>query len=95
MAGVVSVLTGAEALADGLKPIPHGPMPSGPLDVHLAPFRVMEDDLARRRLVQTDHGPTGGRLATTALPDETEGLPFAHKQIDAVNGLDLPDGSPE
>jgi carbon-monoxide dehydrogenase large subunit len=37
MAGVVSVLTGAEALADGLKPIPHGPMPSGPLDVHLMP----------------------------------------------------------
>ncbi len=37
MPGVISVLTGADALADGLKPIPHGPMPSGPLDVHLAP----------------------------------------------------------
>ena len=55
----------------------------------------MEDDLASRRFVQTDHGPTGGRLATTALPDESEGLPFAHEQIDAVNGLDLPDGPPE
>jgi len=37
MPGVACVLTGADALADGLKPIPHGPMPSGPLDVHLTP----------------------------------------------------------
>ena len=37
MPGVVCVLAGQDALADGLKPIPHGPMPSGPLDVHLVP----------------------------------------------------------
>ena len=37
MPGVACVLSGADAAADGLKPIPHGPMPSGPLDVHLAP----------------------------------------------------------
>jgi carbon-monoxide dehydrogenase large subunit len=37
MPGVISILTGQDAQADGLKPIPHGPMPSGPLDVHLRP----------------------------------------------------------
>ena len=30
MPGVVAVLTGADAAADGLKPIPHNPAPSGP-----------------------------------------------------------------
>ncbi len=35
--GVICVLSGHDAAADGLKPIPHGPMPSGPLDVHLTP----------------------------------------------------------
>jgi carbon-monoxide dehydrogenase large subunit len=30
MPGVLAVLTGADALADGLKPIPHNPTPTGP-----------------------------------------------------------------
>lgn len=37
MPGIVCILSGRHAAEDGLKPIPHGPMPSGPLDVHLAP----------------------------------------------------------
>ena len=54
--GVIAVLTGADAIADGLKPIPHRPL-IGPPDIalgkrdtsdkFLSPHRVLPDDKAR------------------------------------------------
>ena len=56
MPGVIAVLTGADAIADGLKPIPHRPI-IGPPDIalgrrdasdkFLAPHRVLPHDKAR------------------------------------------------
>ena len=56
--GVLAILTGADALADGLKPIPHNPAPSGPpADITLtnrdgsahgyAPHPILPADRAR------------------------------------------------
>src|SRR5512134_3063133 len=33
--GVIAVLTGADAIADGLQPIPHRPVPANPYEVQL------------------------------------------------------------
>jgi len=55
--GVIAVLTGSDAAADGLKPIPHGPVPTNPHEVPLrnrdgsgffiAPHPVLAVDVVR------------------------------------------------
>ena len=57
VAGVLAVLTGADATADGLAPIPHRPIPTNPHEfplagreaspVFVAPHRVLATDRAR------------------------------------------------
>ena len=72
-------------------------------DLHLAanvaqlPPRQVRDvttvelDLARRRISQPDQRAREGRLATPGLADEPERLPGVDRQIDAVDGMDVPD----
>src|SRR5262249_23590478 len=72
-------------------------------DLHLAPHFAhlaaveprhvppVEDDLPGRRLDQLDDRPRERRLAAPGLADEPERLSRRDREVDAVDGVDLPD----
>src|SRR5262245_60576798 len=53
--------------------------------------RSLEDDLAVRRLEQTNERPTQRRLPTTRLADEAEGLPLPNREAHVVDGMHMRD----
>ena len=54
---------------------------------------ALDLDLALRRTHQHQDGPRGRRLPRTAFTHESQGLPRVEGEVDAVDGLHLPDGS--
>ncbi len=59
---------------------------------HVGP---LEPHRSRRRGKQAEDDPTSGRLPTTRLPHEPEGLPPRHGEADPGDRLDRADRTPE
>ena len=56
---------------------------------------VVEPDLAAGQVVAAQQAAPGGGLAAAAFPNQSEGLPLADREVDAVDRLHLPRATPE
>src|SRR6516162_10940919 len=61
--GAIAVLTGADAIEDGLKPIPHRPI-LGPPDIALGKRDASDKFLSSHRVLATDDRPVRDRFET-------------------------------
>ena len=69
--GVIAVLTGSDAAADGLRPIPHSPVPTNP---HEVPLRNREITAVPKSDVRFRDPPS--RMRTTTTSDAKSGTPY-------------------
>ena len=89
MPGVLAVLTGADALADGLNPVPHDPVPKTRYDMKLAPPPGTELFIGPQFLMQADvvrH--VGEAVAMTVAETQAQALDAA--EAVAVEYAELP-----
>ncbi|HEX5319631.1 MAG TPA: xanthine dehydrogenase family protein molybdopterin-binding subunit [Stellaceae bacterium] len=89
MPGVLAVLTGADALADGLNPVPHDPVPKTRYDMKLAPPPGSELFIGPQFLMQADvvrH--VGEAVAMTVAETQAQALDAA--EAVAVEYAELP-----
>jgi aerobic carbon-monoxide dehydrogenase large subunit len=66
--GVLAVLTGADAVKDGLKPIPHRPI-MGPPDIALGKRDASDKFLSRHRVLPTDKARFAGEAVAVVVAD--------------------------
>ncbi len=66
--GVIAVLTGADAIEDGLKPIPHRPI-LGPPDIALGKRDASDKFLSSHRVLPTDKARFAGEAVAMAVAD--------------------------
>jgi carbon-monoxide dehydrogenase large subunit len=100
VAGVLAVLTGADAVADGLGPIPHRPVPTNPHEVplrsrdgsafFLSPHRPLPTDRARfvgeAVAMVIAETPATARDGAEAVAVDYEPLPVVVASVDAAAG---------
>ena len=76
MPGVLAVLTGADVVADGLKPIPHNPTPTGPpADIALANRDGSAHGRAPHPILPTDRGALRRRVGGAGGGGDLAGRP--------------------
>ena len=66
--GVIAVLTGADAIEDGLKPIPHRPI-LGPPDIALGKRDASDKFLSSHRVLPTDKARFAGEAVAVVVAD--------------------------
>src|SRR5262252_1942550 len=66
--GVIAVLTGADALADGLKPIPHRPI-IGPPDIALGARDASDKFVSSHRVLPHDKARFAGEAVAMVIAD--------------------------
>src|SRR5260221_7886545 len=66
--GVIAVLTGADAIEDGLKPIPHRPI-LGPPDIALGKRDASDKFLSSHRVLPTDKARFAGEAVAMVVAD--------------------------
>jgi aerobic carbon-monoxide dehydrogenase large subunit len=95
--GVIAVLTGADAIEDGLKPIPHRPI-LGPPDIALGKRDASDKFLSSHRVLPTDKARFAGEAVAMVVADslgaakdaaervtvDFEPLPAVSETIDAI-----------
>src|SRR5271156_1437413 len=81
--GVIAVLTGHDAAADGLQPIPHGPVPTNP---HEVPLRNRDDSpflIAPHPVLAVDTTRYGGEAIAIVIAET------AYQAMDAADLVEI------
>src|SRR5262245_64098780 len=86
--GVIAVLTGADAIEDGLKPIPHRPI-MGPPDITLGKRDASDKFLSPHRVLPNDKARFAGEAVTMVVADSLVAAKDAAERV-AVDFEPLP-----
>ena len=86
--GVIAVLTGADAIEDGLKPIPHRPI-LGPPDIALGKRDASDKFLSSHRVLPTDKARFAGEAVAMVVADSLGAAKDAAERV-AVDFEPLP-----
>jgi aerobic carbon-monoxide dehydrogenase large subunit len=78
--GVIAVLTGADAIEDGLKPIPHRPI-LGPPDIALGKRDASDKFLSSHRVLPTDKARFAGEAVAMVVADSLGAVKDAAERV--------------
>src|SRR5262249_55944962 len=82
--GVLTVLTGREATADGLRPIPHSPVPANPHEVPLRNRDGSEFFIAPHPVLATDAVRYAGEPVAVVVAETPAAAMDAAERVDVV-----------